>query len=132
MKNKITVLSSCHKKDVLALVIIRMSVLQDTLPILYFKALPTKNILRHWRVFACNCLYPVLFKDFQCVDLYNSVIANNAIWRTTKKWELGVDPKSCRGYSRLCGNFILHYGFWFSFKAIMHPLCLKMFRSGWQ
>ena len=132
MKNKITVLSSCHKKDVLALVIIRMSVLQDTLPILYFKALPTKNILRHWRVFACNCLYPVLFKDFQCVDLYNSVIANNAIWRTTKKWELGVDPKSCRRYSRLCGNFILHYGFWFSFKAIMHPLCLKMFRSGWR
>ena len=47
MKNKITVLSSCHKRDVLALVIIGMSVLQDTLPILYFKALPTKNILRH-------------------------------------------------------------------------------------
>ena len=66
MKNKITVLSSCHK-DVLALVIIRMGVLQDTLSIFYFKALPTKNILRHWRVFARNCLYTVLFKDFQCL-----------------------------------------------------------------
>lgn len=54
----------------LALVIISMSVVPDTLPILYFEALPTENILRD--------------------------IANQAIWRTTKKLDLRVDPKSCR------------------------------------
>lgn len=102
-------------------------VLQDTLTIFYFKALPTKNIPRHWRVFASN--YTVLFKDFQCLDLYNSVIANKAIWSTTKKWELRVDPKSCSGYSCRCGNFTLQYGFWFTFKAITLPVRLKMIRS---
>lgn len=104
-------------------------VLQDTLTIFYFKALPTKNIPRHWRVFASNFLYTVLFKDFQCLDLYNSVIANKAIWSTTKKWELRVDPKSCIGYSCRCGNFTLQYGFWFTFKAIALPVRLKMIRS---
>ena len=57
MKYKLAVLSSCHK-DMLALAIISMGVLQDTLPILYFEALSTENILRD--------------------------IANKAIWRTTR------------------------------------------------
>ena len=99
MQNKITVLSSCHKRDVLVLVIIRMGVLQDTLPIFYFKALPTKDILRQWRVFASDCLYTVLFKDFQCLDLYNSVIANKTMenWRRT-----GEQPRN--GNSGLTQN----------------------------
>lgn len=71
MKCKLAVLSSCYKKDMLALAIISMSVFQDTLPILNFEALPTENILR--------------------------AIANKATWRTTKKLGLKVDPKSCRG-----------------------------------
>ena len=46
MKYKLAVLSSCYKKDMLALAIISMGVFQDTLPILNFEALPTENILR--------------------------------------------------------------------------------------
>ena len=71
MKYKLAVLSSCYKKDMLALAIISMGVFQDTLPILNFEALPTENILRD--------------------------VANKAIWRTTKKLDLKIDPKSCRG-----------------------------------
>ena len=46
MKYKLAVLSSCHNKDMLTLAIISMGVLQDTIPILNFEALPTENILR--------------------------------------------------------------------------------------
>ena len=90
MKYKLAVLSSCHKKDMLALAIISMGVLQDTLPILNLEALPTENILRD--------------------------IANKAIWRTTKKLGLKVDPKLCRG------DFI--------FVAILNYILIKLGNKG--
>ena len=69
MKNKITVLSSCPKKDVLALVIIWMGVLQDTLPIFYFKALPQRTFL------GTGEFLQVTVSALYCLKIFNALIS---------------------------------------------------------
>ena len=65
MQNKFTEFSLCGKKYVLALVIVTMVTLQNTLPILNLKTLFAKNIRWNWGVGAGHSLYGVLFKDLQ-------------------------------------------------------------------
>ena len=79
MQNKFTEFSLWDKKYVLALVIVTMLTLQNTLSIFNLKTLSAKNILWNWGVGASHTLYGVLFKDLQRLDFDNSVVTYKAI-----------------------------------------------------
>ena len=94
--------------------------------------------MSHWKPKAVPCelgakrsQYTVNESEFENVNLYRETVGSLIYLKTCAR------PDFCyvvtylyqNLHHRVCGSFILHYGFWFTFNAATHPVCMKMFRS---
>ena len=93
--------------------------------------------MSHWKPKAVPCelgakrsQYTVNESEFENVNLYREIVGSLIYLKTCTRPDFYVVTYLYQHlHRRVCGNFILHYGLWFTFKALTHPVCMKIFRS---